>query len=124
MANLNADRVDGKDSGAFVEDGAPAVFASGQIRSDGAIRNTVGAVGAATHSQTGSYCVDFSEPASLERLESAVVGLAGSAFEGQDFPLVVNGTGIQNPCDADELTIQATDAAGAPTDTRFSFVVP
>jgi hypothetical protein len=124
VANLNADKVDGKDSGAFVLDGATAVFASGQTRSDGTIRNSVGAVSAATHSQTGFYCVDFSETAEPERLESTVVGLAGSAFEGRDFPRVVNGTGIPNPCDSDELTIQVTDAAGTPTDTRFSFVVP
>lgn len=124
VANLNADRVDGKDSSQFVQDGAPAVFASGQIRSDGSIRSSVGAVGAATHSQTGFYCIAFSEPVELERLESAVVGLAGGAFEGRDFPRVVNGTGIENPCGSGELIIQATDATGTPADTRFSFVVP
>jgi len=121
VANLNADRVDGRDSSQFVREGAAAVFASGQIRSNGTIRNSVGTV---THSQTGFYCVGFSEPVEQERVESTVVGLAGAQFEGQDFPRVVNGTGIPNPCDSDELIIKVTDAAGTPTDTRFSFVVP
>lgn len=124
VVNLNADKVDGKDSSQFARDGAPAVFASGQIRSEGSIRSSVGAVGAVTHSQTGLYCIAFSEPLDLDRLESAVVGLAGGAFEGRDFPRVVNGTGIENPCGSDELTILATDATGIPADTRFSFVVP
>ena len=97
MANLNADRVDGKDSIQFAREGAVAVYASRQIRPEGTIRNSVGAVGAVSHSQTGFYCVGFSEPVELARLESTVVGLAGAPFEGQDFPRVANGTGTTKP---------------------------
>ena len=88
-------------------------------------RAAVSLVGLAIlHPQTGFSCVGFSEPVELERVESTVVGLADTQFEGQDFPRVVNGTGIPNPCDSNALIIQVTDAAGTPTDTRFSFVVP
>ena len=72
----------------------------------------------------GQYCINFSESVSANRVERAVVGLAGG---GSDtiFARVANGQAAGFTCPSHgALMIKVVNSAGAFADGRFSFVVP
>jgi len=122
VRKLNADKLDGFHADRFVMDGEVAAAAHGQIREDGSIRNASANVTGVTKPGTGQYCVELSEQFAQVRLESTVVGLAGGSTSAL-FARLTNGQDAF-VCGQGNLVIQVTDAAGTPTDGRFSFIVP
>ncbi len=123
VKKLNADKLDGHHADDFVMVGDVGVFAAAQIRSDGSIRNGTDRVVAVTTPITGAYCIEFSESASQTRLESAVVGQAGSS-EVDAFPKVTNGQAGNAVCPSGNLHIEINDVDGTLVAARFSFIVP
>lgn len=98
------------------------VFAFGQIRADGSIRNASSRVLSVDNPGPGIYCINFSTPPSQARVEASVVGLAGSSATTL-FAHVTNGQGSACPSFF-SLRIFIVNGSGSPTDGRFSFVVP
>lgn len=123
VKRLNADKVDGHDASEFVLDGGLGVFAAAQIRADATIRNSTDRVLAVTSPTTGAYCIEFSEPIAQNRLESAVVGLAGGSIQVA-FPRIVNGQAAATACPGGTLHVEVTDVDRSLVDARFSIIVP
>jgi hypothetical protein len=112
--------------GRFVRTTDERVFAFGQIREDATIRNAssrVAGVVRPASSPAGVYCIQFSSSVAQNRLESAVVGLAGSGNAAL-FARNSNGQGGTCPGGQSELEIRIVNASGTLTNGRFSFIVP
>jgi len=128
---------DGADSGSFVfappspASGSPraatvdTVYAYGQIREDGSIRNASSRLVSVDRPGVGVYCLNFVAPVNQRRREGMVLGLAGG---GSDAVFVRNTEGQASPGAAcpnpNAVRIIAANQAGAAANARFSFVVP
>jgi hypothetical protein len=122
--NLDADKLDGKDSSEFVQKSDQRVFAFGQIREDASIRNSSPNVTSVEHPGTGEYCINFSSPPAQVEVEGSVVGLAGGGSAAL-FARVTNGQASGFSCtDSSALSVSIYDGAGTRTNGRFSFLVP
>lgn len=134
LTNFNGTWSDGDGSGTFTfnpvlpaaglaRGPAERVFAFGQIRDDGSIRNSSSRVSTVTRVSAGRYCVNFTETPAQFRLEGAVVALAG----GGTTAVFARNTNGQQPfgCPlAGALAVNVVNGAGVNVDGRFSFVVP
>jgi hypothetical protein len=101
---------------------ADSVFAFGQIREDGSIRNGSSRVVSVDRPGTGIYCINFSTQPAQNRVEGSVVGLAGDSASTL-FAHVTNGQGAACPI-GNSLRVFIVNGSGTPTNGRFSFVVP
>lgn len=133
LAGFNGTWADGRGSGPLLFNPASpapgnprgpveAVFAYGQIREDGSIRDRSARVLSVDHPGAGLYCINFTQDASLT-FEGTVVGMAGGSGVALT-PRVTNG---QSPflCPSPgALQIVIVNTAGVETNGRFSFIVP
>jgi hypothetical protein len=95
--------------------------AYGQIREDASIRNGSPNIASVTKVSTGEFCIVFTPAISQQRIESAVVSMAGDKSNGIYYPRNPNGQG-GFACTG--LGVQITNVSGTLVDGRFSFIVP
>ena len=99
------------------------VFAYGQIRGDGLIRNASPELDTVTHPGTGQYCLIFGPIASQLQLEGSVVGQAGGS-PAVGHVRVTNGQAASFTCPPNSLMVEINDATSLRADGRFTFIVP
>lgn len=99
------------------------MFAFGQIRDDGSIKDASSELLSVSHtSGSGVYCLVFKDvPRFIER-EGAVASEAGTNPSPTLVPRVTNGQGTD--CPANQLAVRVQNTSGTLTDGRFSFIVP
>lgn len=127
---------DGDDSGTFVfSPGVPtlgsprpttveSVYAYGQIREDGSIRNGSSRLVSVERPVTGGYCLSFANPVPQFRAEGMVIGLAGSGSAAL-FGRNTEGQAIGFTCsNTAALRVWIVNTSGVATNGRFSFVIP
>ena len=99
------------------------VFAFGQVREDGTVKDASDELVSVTHTAgTGLYCLAFRDPPAFIALEGSTVSDAGSPTTPIVVPRVTNGQGAD--CSSLQLAVRITDTSGTATDGRFSFQVP
>ena len=100
------------------------VFAFGQIREDGSIKDSSSQLLSVTHTAaSGIYCLTFKSPPPIIELEGSVVSEAGTDPPPTLVPRVTNGQG-SDCTDATQLKVRVQNTSGTLTDGRFSFIVP
>jgi hypothetical protein len=99
------------------------VFAFGQVRDDGSIKDASSELASVTHTAgSGLYCLVFKDAPPFIALEGSVVSEAGTDPAPTLVPRVTTGQGTD--CSTVQLAVRVQNTSGTLTDGRFSFIVP